>query len=313
MLLTIEDLLPSLRCPVTGLTLHDRGEFLEADNGSHRYPKINGIPVLVDFTRSILSETELLKSEGASSMARPQGRSRRWIKRHLLHGGADERAARAATRFLAEAKAVTPEPEVLMIGGGSRGIGTDALYEDRNARLSSFDVYVNDHCPLVADAHAIPFPDGHFDAVWIQYVLEHVLEPWTVAAEISRVLKPGGVLYAETPFLQPVHEGAHDFVRFTHSGHRWLFRDFDEIDSGVAMGIGPAWLVTWEYGVRGLTHSRAAGQAAKLAFSWIAFLERAIPARFRYDAASSYFFLGRKSETQLAASAMTAYYRDRRA
>ncbi len=59
-----------------------------------------------------------------------------------------------------------------------------------------------------------------------------------MAAEIHRVLRPGGIVYADTPFLQQVHEGAYDFTRFTDSGHRFLFRRFERIDSGSVAGCG---------------------------------------------------------------------------
>lgn len=71
------------------------------------------------------------------------------------------------------------------------------------------------------------------------------------AAE-RRVLKPHGMLYAETPFMQQVHERAYDFTRFTANGHRWLFRRFEQIDAGVnrGSGAGPAlaWSVRYLYG-----------------------------------------------------------------
>jgi hypothetical protein len=58
-----------------------------------------------------------------------------------------------------------------------------------------------------------------------------------------RILKPGGFVLANTPFLQPVHMGAYDFTRFTRLGHRRLFRNFDEIASGVSGG--PAYAATY--------------------------------------------------------------------
>ena len=46
-----------------------------------------------------------------------------------------------------------------------------------------------------ADARAMPFPDGEFDAVWSIWVLEHVPNPEQALREIRRVLKPNGVAY----------------------------------------------------------------------------------------------------------------------
>jgi SAM-dependent methyltransferase len=71
-------------------------------------------------------------------------------------------------------------------------------------------------------------------------VFEHVADPARCVAEVARVLKPGGHVYAVTPFLQPVHMGAYDFTRFTPIGHRRLFRAFDEVAAGVSMGAGSA-------------------------------------------------------------------------
>ena len=37
-----------------------------------------------------------------------------------------------------------------------------------------------------------------------------------------------GIVYAETPFMQQVHEGAYDFTRYTVLGHRYLFKKFKQ-------------------------------------------------------------------------------------
>ena len=59
-----------------------------------------------------------------------------------------------------------------------------------------------------------------------------------MVAEIHRVMKASGYVYAETPFMQQVHEGAYDFTRFTVLGHRYLFKDFDSIIIGGNGGSG---------------------------------------------------------------------------
>ena len=54
---------------------------------------------------------------------------------------------------------------------------------------------------LSADIYALPFRDGSFDVVFSIYVFEHVDRPRVLAAEIARVLRPGGVCIALTPNL----------------------------------------------------------------------------------------------------------------
>jgi ubiquinone/menaquinone biosynthesis C-methylase UbiE len=74
------------------------------------------------------------------------------------------------------------------------------------------DIDVRADIDVFCDGHEVPFRDGVYDAVMTSAVLEHVLYPERVASEISRVLKIGGVLYSELPFMQQVHEGAYDFT-----------------------------------------------------------------------------------------------------
>ena len=61
--------------------------------------------------------------------------------------------------------------------------------------------------------------------------------------EIYRVLNKKGIVYAETPFMQQVHEGAYDFARFTVLGHRYLFKDFEMIEIGG--NKGPEFVLAW--------------------------------------------------------------------
>jgi hypothetical protein len=51
---------------------------------------------------------------------------------------------------------------------------------------------------LRADAAALPFADGAFDAVVAMHMLYHLPDPAKGIAEMARVLKPGGFLAATT-------------------------------------------------------------------------------------------------------------------
>jgi SAM-dependent methyltransferase len=51
---------------------------------------------------------------------------------------------------------------------------------------------------MVADAQAIPYPDGCADAVLAMHMLYHVPDIDKAVAEFRRVLRPGGVLLAST-------------------------------------------------------------------------------------------------------------------
>ena len=52
---------------------------------------------------------------------------------------------------------------------------------------------------VIDDAAALPFPDASFNLVTCIEVFEHLFEPHTAAAEIFRVLRPGGRLLVTVP------------------------------------------------------------------------------------------------------------------
>ena len=122
------------------------------------------------------------------------------------------------------------------------------------------------------------------------------------------MLRPGGIVYADTPFLQQVHEGPYDFTRFTDSGHRYLFRGFERIDSGAVAGAGTALLWSIDYFVRALTRSVPLGRIVALCFFWLSHLDRVLDPRHSVDAASSVFFLGRKTERSISGADIVDYY-----
>lgn len=80
----------------------------------------------------------------------------------------------------------------------------------RSRSLSAADVFY--------DGTVFPFPDDSFDVVFTSQTLEHVFTPMKFLREVSRVLKPGGVLLLAVPFAWPEHEAPIDYGRYTSFG-----------------------------------------------------------------------------------------------
>lgn len=202
-----------------------------------------------------------------------------------------------------------PDALVLVVGGATIGNGADQLYDDAGVRVLALDIAPSDHVQLVADAHRVPLVEGCVDAVVLQAVLEHVLDPWRVVEEVHRVLRPGGLVYAETPFMQQVHAGAWDFTRFSDSGQRWLFRRFSELDRGLVAGPGTALIWSIDHVVRALFRSRTAGRLARLLLFWLRWADRLSDPRFAADGASALYFLGRRAEVPITPREALSGYR----
>lgn len=270
------------------------------------FPVVAGVPALVDFEHSVLEPDRLLDGGTAG----PRSRFHRAVDRLLYptNSTAPANVARMLELLRADAVAGGRRPRILVIGGGVVGAGLDDLYADPAVDLICFDIYASPTVQFIADGHAIPLVAGSVDGVVVQAVLEHVLEPAVVAKEIHRVLRSGGIVYADTPFLQQVHEGPYDFTRFSDSGHRYLFRDFERIDSGSVAGAGTALWWSIDYFVRALTRSSKLGHIVRLCFFWLRFTDHILDPKLSLDAASSVFFLGRKVAVPITAAEIIAYY-----
>ena len=301
-----------LRCPKTNLPLKlINSEFLIADtshqNQQYKYEIIEGKPVLVDFSTSILDQTETLTNNASSVIIRPTREGIQSIIQKLL--SPEKQVANDNVKYLISLlKSQNSQPKVLFVGGGSLGRAMKPFYEEDAIKVIGFDIYASPLVQFIADAHQIPLANESIDCVVIQVVLEHVLDPSQVVSEIYRVLKPNGLVYAETPFLQQINEGAYDFTRFTESGHRYLFKNFQLIKSGATEGPGTQLLWTIDYFNRSLFRSRRMGKIMKLLFFWVQYLDYCIPKEYWIDSGSDVFFLGRKSDKVITPQEMIQHY-----
>lgn len=274
------------------------------------FPVVGPCPVFVDFEESILqpSEARLLKDGAAAPPVADRwslDRLPAWLR--PVWRPSNRVAARNVELMLSLLPARSPL--VLVIGGANLGNGVEAIYLDPRARIIGFDLQGSPLTQFIADAHRIPLADESVDAVLIQAVLEHVVDPGQVVREIERVLRPNGLVYAETAFLQQVHAGPFDFVRYTSSGHRYLFREFEEIAAGPVAGPGTQLLWSVDHIVRALLRSELAGKLARAWFFWLRFGDRITPPTFAMDNASAYFFLGRRAGRALRPHELVSYYR----
>lgn len=74
-------------------------------------------------------------------------------------------------------------------------IGIDvAKAEIERCQLQAIDKGIDNVRFEVANVYSLPFPDCSFDAAFAHNVLEHVSEPGRALNEMSRVLKPGGII-----------------------------------------------------------------------------------------------------------------------
>jgi SAM-dependent methyltransferase len=99
-----------------------------------------------------------------------------------------------------------PLANVLEIGGGRSGL-TRLLYP--SARVTNLDMdpsLADAPCNglegvhfVQGDATELDFPDRSFDAITMFDVLEHISDHTRAAAEVLRVLKPGGYLLVSAP------------------------------------------------------------------------------------------------------------------
>jgi SAM-dependent methyltransferase len=103
---------------------------------------------------------------------------------------------------------------------------------------------------IVADLNEpLPIEDGAADTVISLSVLEHLREPAMFLQETHRILKPGGVLVLQVPFMWWEHEVPHDYYRFTRYGLSYLLRKagFATVEVHAQTGFWLMWILKFNY------------------------------------------------------------------
>ncbi len=300
-----EEIFKELRCPKCLGQLSAVENLLSCQNTNclKKYPIVNEIPILINEESSIFLIQDFLDyKETTLSLRKSKFES---IARKIIPSISNNIKAKVNYKKLLSLLLEQPhQPKVLILGGSILGEGIEQFVVEPRINLIESDVSYGPRTQLIFDAHNIPFPDEFFECVIIQAVLEHVVDPQRCVSEIHRVLKKHGLVYAETPFMQQVHMGKYDFQRFTHLGHRRLFRDFDEIESGAVCGPGMALAWAYSYFIFSFFTSKRLRKLLGLftrftAFFWKYFDYLLINKPGSQDAASGYYFMGKKSASRL--------------
>jgi SAM-dependent methyltransferase len=275
------------------------------------YPEVDGIPILINEESSVFSFDDFEANK--TTFFPKRGRLAVWLNQNLpsiSHNLAAKENYREISNLVLEEKS---SARILVVGAGITGQGFEIIANNPAFELTETDVSFGQRVVMVCDAHDLPFADGSFDVVIAQAVLEHVVDPFRCVSECYRVLRHDGLIYAETPFMQQVHGGRYDFMRFTHRGHRRLFRNFEEIHAGITGGPGMALAWSWQYFLRSFSVSTRTQMYLAMLGRLTGFYLKYFDYFFKrgpvaYEAASGFYFMGRKSKKILSDNYLVHIY-----
>ena len=280
---------------------------------AREYPVLNGIPILLNEQNSLFRIADFI-TKNAAAFVHKQSPARKILKK-IVPSISGNYPAKENYKLVAKSVLqLSPHPRVLVIGGGVLGEGMESLLQYESLQILETDVSFGDRTALICDAHDLPFDNATFDAVIAQAVLEHVMDPQRCVSEIYRILKKDGLVYAETPFMQQVHMGSHDFTRFTELGHRRLFRYFSEIKRGASGGPGMALAWSYRYFLLSFVQNPLLRNIIKVFSNFTSFFLKYFDRYLNkkagsFDAASGYFFIGKKNATAIADTDIVKTYK----
>lgn len=120
------------------------------------------------------------------------------------------------------------------------GLNVGAGKTRLHPNIKNLELEPGNDIDYVGSVNEIPCDKNSFDVVIAQEVLEHVVSPSLAITEIFRVLKVGGYVYLQLPFIIGYHPCPNDYWRFTHQGVAELLdpSKFKVIETGIS--VGPA-------------------------------------------------------------------------
>ena len=301
-----QEILDRLICPVCQHKVTFESDSVSCTNidcGSH-FPIIDNIPILIHEAESIfrISDYTSTSRNNVSSIEKVKD-TLKFFKPYLpslSNNLSSKKNFKLLEKLLSEKK----DPKILIIGGAEITTDTEMIFNSKNIIIES-DVYIGPRTQVIIDSHYIPFENETFDLVIFQTVLEYVGDPYQCVQEAHRVLNAEGIVFSSTPFMQQTINGLVDYTRFTHLGHRRLFRTFSEIDSGIFAGTGVAlgWFIrTFVGSIFDNKYLKLMLQVlVSFMFFWLKYIDYIISRnQGSYEGASGFYFIGRKSDAILS-------------
>jgi SAM-dependent methyltransferase len=149
------------------------------------------------------------------------------------------------------------------------------------------------------------------DCLFSTGTLEHIAEPVAALNEFWRVLKPGGIVHIEVPFMFPYHLDPADYTRWTIDGLRAVCaqQGFTQVRSGVHIGPASALNIALIHYAQCWFEGRLMRRISELVLSVLLrphmYLDRfLIRRRYAHELACGVYFVGRKSTRAEAASSI---------
>lgn len=121
----------------------------------------------------------------------------------------------------------------------------------------------------------LPINNAVADTIVSLSVIEHLCEPQTMLDEAYRILRSGGYIFLQVPFMWHVHESPYDFFRYTRYGLEYLFKKsgFVDIKIEATTGFWAMWILKLNYQtlrfVRGPKPVRTMTRMILIPFWWI--------------------------------------------
>jgi uncharacterized protein YbaR (Trm112 family) len=216
----LDRLLPLLACPACRGPLVPAGGELQCPTCPRTYPVRGGVPILLPPGDEALSEA------GDAFWFREDTREK-VARRNRLVGLFRFPNPAVRSDHPVRTKEVFRD-EVLGGTGTILNLGSGLAKRFDNPNVVNLDISPHENTDVVGDGLALPLASDAFHGAVLDSVLEHVRDPWTMADELYRVLRPGGFVLVHAPFLYPYHGAPHDYFRFTDRGLREVFARFEE-------------------------------------------------------------------------------------